>query len=89
MSNKISPARFAAVLGMLAALALAGAMPAAAATKPSGTPTGGGGAEGGGVPIASDGVGQALVVGGVAFFLMVLAAGGVLWFTARNRGQQH
>jgi hypothetical protein len=88
MSNKISPARFTAVLGMLTVLVMAGAMPAAAAIKPSGT-TAGGGAEGGGVPLASDGIGQALVVGGVAFFLMVVAAGGVLWFTARNRGQQH
>jgi hypothetical protein len=87
MSIKISPARFVAVLGLLATLALAAALPANAATTP--TTHGGGGAGGGGVAAASDGMGQALIVGGVAFGLMVAAAAGVLWFTARNRGHQH
>lgn len=34
---------------------------------------------------ASGDVTQALVVGGFAFVLMIAAAGGVLWFTARKR----
>jgi hypothetical protein len=31
---------------------------------------------------------EALVVGGIAFAAMISAAGGVLWFTARNHRQQ-
>ncbi|WP_232376304.1 hypothetical protein [Amycolatopsis aidingensis] len=40
---------------------------------------------------ARDGSGEtrAIVVGGLAFVLMIGAAGGVLWFTARDRNQQH
>jgi hypothetical protein len=90
MSSKTSHgrlARFTAISGLMAALALAGALPANAAAQP--TSTGGGGAAGGGAPIGSADVGPALTFGGVAFLLMVVAAGGVLWFTARNRHHQH
>ncbi|WP_020670470.1 hypothetical protein [Amycolatopsis nigrescens] len=79
MSKVVS--RVLAGVGMVIAVALGGALPAMAAEP---KPTGGGGAS---TAAASTDVTQALVVGGLAFVLMIGAAAAVLWFTVKHRDQ--
>ncbi|QWF82180.1 hypothetical protein [Amycolatopsis sp. CA-230715] len=72
--------RLGATLAVLAVSALALVVPANADTGKAPAAT-----RGQEAAAASGDVTQALVVGGLAFVLMVAAAGGVLWFTARKR----
>lgn len=77
------------VAAVASALFLLGCAGAAAATTESTTPTDGATANRGNAAPTSNDETHALVVGGVAFVLMIGTAGAVLWNTTRKRHTPH
>jgi hypothetical protein len=73
-------ASFVAAAGVMLAVLLGPVLSAGAATGQLPTQQ-----QGEQAAVRESGATQAIVVGGFAFVLMVGAAGGVLWFTARSR----